>query len=644
MQLNDWLSLLERRHPQAIELGLDRVAQVWARLKIGAIAHRVITVGGTNGKGSTVALIEAIAREHGARVACYTSPHILRFNERIALDGRPVDDQTLIRAFEQVDAALAGVSLSYFEFTTLAALIILSEAKLDLAVLEVGLGGRLDAVNLIDADAAVITSVDLDHQAWLGPTIEDIGWEKAHIFRAATPAICGLAALPLRLRAHAAQIGARLECLGREFVANVDGNKFSYSDLQGTLSNLALPALRAPVQLANAACAIRALRAIGYLLESALVSAALKKVKLRARLEQIRAPISTFVDVAHNAEAARSLAAWLATSPIAGRNHAIFACLEDKDLDAIVQPLLAHFASWSIVQLEGPRARDASEISAHIRKHAGAAPVLIYDNVAGAMSALATNADSSDRIIAFGSFLLAEQALSPQPIADQPIADQPIEDQPMWNEKKLTLPDSNEALPGRSQPMSISNRHFVHGRPLEGAWPGAERIYLGMGCFWGAERKFWSMAGIHSTAVGYSGGHTQNPSYAEVCSGMTGHNEVVQLTFDPAELDAILKVFWEAHNPTQGMRQGNDRGTQYRSAIYCTTAAQLERALESRRIYAERLARAGFPAITTEVLEATAFYYAEDDHQQYLAKNPGGYCGLGGTGVSCTLTETSLSE
>lgn len=214
----------------------------------------------------------------------------------------------------------------------------------------------------------------------------------------------------------------------------------------------------------------------------------------------------------------------------------------------------------------------------------------------------------------------------------------------MWFQKKSSLPSAAEALPGRQSKMPISNRHFLSGQPLQGDWPGCETIYFGMGCFWGAERKFWSLAGVRTTAVGYAGGQTPNPTYHEVCSGMTGHNEVVMVVYDPIKtsLDSLLRVFWESHDPTQGMRQGNDSGTQYRSGIYCTSDHQLATALASKQHYGQALLNAGKSApITTEITALNAFYFAEEDHQQYLAKNPGGYCGLGGTGVSCNLPPLS---
>jgi peptide-methionine (S)-S-oxide reductase len=204
--------------------------------------------------------------------------------------------------------------------------------------------------------------------------------------------------------------------------------------------------------------------------------------------------------------------------------------------------------------------------------------------------------------------------------------------------KKTALPSAAEALPGREQTMPVPERHFVNGNPLEAPFPdGMQRVIFGMGCFWGAERRFWELPGVYTTAVGYAAGHTRNPSYQEVCSGRTGHNEVVLVVFDPeaVSFESLLATFWESHDPTQGMRQGNDVGTQYRSGIYVFDAAQRAAAEASREAYGEALRKAGRGAITTEIADAGPFYYAEEYHQQYLAKNPGGYCGLGGTGVSC---------
>ncbi len=206
--------------------------------------------------------------------------------------------------------------------------------------------------------------------------------------------------------------------------------------------------------------------------------------------------------------------------------------------------------------------------------------------------------------------------------------------------KKLKIPAPHEALPGRAEPMAVPAAHFVNGQPLKPPYPaGTELAMFGLGCFWGAEKRFWQIPGVHVTAVGYAGGHTRNPTYEEVCSGMTGHNEVVRVVFDPRQVGyaQLLKAFFEAHDPTQGMRQGNDVGTQYRSGIYTYNEAQRTAALAAKARYGEELGKAGFPEISSEILDAPEFYFAEDYHQQYLAKNPRGYCGLGGTGVTCPV-------
>jgi peptide-methionine (S)-S-oxide reductase len=204
---------------------------------------------------------------------------------------------------------------------------------------------------------------------------------------------------------------------------------------------------------------------------------------------------------------------------------------------------------------------------------------------------------------------------------------------------KQRMPSVENALPGRDVAMPVVNRHFISGRPIQGEFPGLKRVQFGMGCFWGVERKFWDLPGVFTTAVGYAGGITRNPSYEEVCSGQTGHNEVVLVVYDPAVItfEALLKTFWENHDPTQGMAQGNDRGTQYRSGIYCYDDAQRIAAEASCHDFQAALSRSGFGAITTEIEPAGPFYYAEDYHQQYLAKNPNGYCGIGGTGVVCPI-------
>ena len=209
----------------------------------------------------------------------------------------------------------------------------------------------------------------------------------------------------------------------------------------------------------------------------------------------------------------------------------------------------------------------------------------------------------------------------------------------LFKSHKSTMVDRDRALPGRATPLGVAPTHAVLGNSMMPPFPGMETAVFGMGCFWGAEKKFWQAEGVYSTAVGYAGGYTPNPTYEEVCTGATGHTEVVQVVFDPRRSvdEAMLQIFWENHDPTQGMRQGNDAGTQYRSAIYCTTPAQRAAAEASRAVFQQRLRAAGFGPITTEIADASEFYYAEDYHQQYLHKNPRGYCGIGGTGVTCPV-------
>ena len=210
----------------------------------------------------------------------------------------------------------------------------------------------------------------------------------------------------------------------------------------------------------------------------------------------------------------------------------------------------------------------------------------------------------------------------------------------MFGFKKIAMPTAAQALPGRANPIRTAQAHFVNHRALMGPYPeGSQKAVFGLGCFWGAERKFWQLGGVYSTAVGYAAGHTPNPTYEEVCSGRTGHNEVVLVVYDPKKIfyDSLLKTFWESHDPTQGMRQGADVGTQYRSGIYTFNAEQRQAAEASKAMYETAIKGRGYGAITTEIVDAPAFYFAEDYHQQYLAKNPAGYCGLGGTGVSCPI-------
>ena len=392
----------------AIDMGLDRVRAVWDRLGEPWPAPVCVVVGGTNGKGSTVAMLAAIYRAAGYRVGTYTSPHIHRYHERVAVDGEPISEADLVAAFERVEAARGAVSLTYFEFGTLAAFVHLAGAGLDVAVLEIGLGGRLDAVNLIDGDASILTSVDLDHQAYLGDTREQIGWEKAHIFRAGKPAVIGEPDVPGTVLAVAGQVGADVFAVGREFWSGLDGEgwRFEFGGGQSEAFALALPlpALRAPCQLRNGACAVMTTQLLSDRLPVTheAIASGLINVKLAGRLQRLDRAVETWADVAHNPESARTLAAWLAAQP-ARTTIAVFAALADKDLAGIVVPLQNAFAHWITVELRpNPRAVSAEELALRLRNLG--VPATPATNTDAALDQADRLAGADGRIVIFGSF------------------------------------------------------------------------------------------------------------------------------------------------------------------------------------------------------------------------------------------------
>jgi dihydrofolate synthase/folylpolyglutamate synthase len=444
MNLIEWLDHQLRQHPREIELGLDRVRSVAQRLQSDVVdpllpAPWVITVAGTNGKGSTVAFIEAIARAAGWRVGAYTSPHLFRYNERVRVDGREVDDAILVDAFERIEAARRGdgvgaeIPLTYFEFGTLAALLVFAESALDLAILEVGLGGRLDAVNIVDADVAVITTVDLDHRDWLGTDRETIGVEKAGILREGRPAILAEADPPASVLRHAYRIGAIAIRAGCDyFVEAVAADPFSIRAGEqgwvwrepGYAIALPMPALRAPSQLANAGAAIAALRALTPTaslpeLSDAAIAAGVRNATLPARLQRIVLPTTggadadIVVDVGHNPQAARELAAWLATHPPSGATDALFSGLADKDLAAVVEPLLPFVRRWHLCGLatETPRGLAADDLLHRLASALADADVELHADVPAALQAARATLRAGDRLLAFGSFYTAAAVL-----------------------------------------------------------------------------------------------------------------------------------------------------------------------------------------------------------------------------------------
>lgn len=409
--LSDWLSYIEQQHPATIDMGLDRVRTVAQAMGLGAPAERSIVVGGTNGKGSTVAFIEAIARAAGWKVGAYTSPHLLRYNERVRIDGQDATDDDLMAAFNAIEDARGATTLTYFEYGTLAALQLFAQAGLDLAVLEVGLGGRLDAVNIVDSDVAVITTVDIDHSDWLGEDREAIGTEKAGIIRGWKPVILGEIDPPSSVLARAYLVGANAIRGGSDFFADaIDGERWRWRDV-GFRIELPHPSLRGPIQRANAATAIAALRALDRPLPRTAFIEGVAAARIRGRLQAFdREGVEVLVDVGHNPQAARELAAALKASRVTGNTLAVFAALQDKDAAGVVDALADQVQQWHLAGLEGARAQSAEELRARLAGTA-AAGAMAHATVVDAVQHAVTQAKAGDRVLVFGSFHTAAQAL-----------------------------------------------------------------------------------------------------------------------------------------------------------------------------------------------------------------------------------------
>ncbi|ATS50758.1 bifunctional tetrahydrofolate synthase/dihydrofolate synthase [Xanthomonas citri pv. fuscans CFBP 6996] len=419
--LSAWLAYIEQQHPNAIAMGLERVREVAARLQIAAPAKHVIVVGGTNGKGSTVAFIEAIGRAAGWKVGAYTSPHLLRYNERVRIDGNEASDAQLVDAFAAVEAARGDTALTYFEFGTLAALWLFQQSALDLAVLEIGLGGRLDAVNIVDSDVAVITTVDLDHTDWLGDDREAIGTEKAGIIRAWKPVVLGEIDPPSSVLRRAYQLGANAIRAGSDYffepidaphaeAPQSDAPHWRWRDVAVTLE-LPMPALHAPVQLANAAAAIAALQALPVEVPDAAWAQGIANAQVAGRLQRLEVDgVQVLLDVGHNPQAARALAAALGTQAHAGSTHAIYAALADKDVLGVVEAVAGQIDHWALAGLEGARGQSAQALQARLQGSA-AAQAPCHRDVAGAVRAVLDAASPGDRVLIFGSFHTVADAL-----------------------------------------------------------------------------------------------------------------------------------------------------------------------------------------------------------------------------------------
>ena len=406
--LSGWLAYIEQQHPQTIALGLERVERV--RDAMGLVpAVPVITVAGTNGKGSTCAMLEATLSAAGYRVGLYTSPHLMRYNERVRIAGREADDAALVSAFARVEAAriekTGNIQLTYFEFGTLAAVDLFLRSAVDVLVLEVGMGGRLDAVNVFDADCAIVTSIGLDHMDYLGATREAIGHEKAGIFRAGKPAVLADPAPPASVLTHAQAIGALLQCIGRDFGYQAEGDQWLFWGPAGRKSALPYPALRGRIQLSNASAAFAALDTLQQRLPVSMrhLRRGLAEVALRGRFQVLPGRPVVVLDVGHNPQAAAVLSDNLSDMSPYAATWAVFGMLSDKDIAGVVSLLAKRVDQWMVCTLPPPRGAKAAEL-AQVLKRSGVDAVREFENPARAYAAACSEAAENDRIVVFGSF------------------------------------------------------------------------------------------------------------------------------------------------------------------------------------------------------------------------------------------------
>ena len=423
-RLQGWLDWIETCHPAEVELGLDRIARVAGQLGLDVSGSKVITVAGTNGKGSCVAALNALLLDAGLTVGCYTSPHFIQYNERIVINGEPVSDQSLIASFQRIDQARQGVDLTYFEFGTLAALDIFQRSQLDVWVLEVGLGGRLDAVNLVDADIAIITSIAIDHVDWLGSDREQIGIEKAGVFRSGRPAICADPEPPASIAIAAQQCAAPLYQLGERFSLEPSGAHWHWRgvDTGGhsmSIANLLLPQL--PIQ--SIAAALQALALLNIPVNN---PQCLQFLALPGRFQQLKLEGHQLIlDVAHNPAAAAHLTQQLLARPCKGRTFALMAVMSDKDVAGMVQALAGVFDGWFLADLkDSPRAMPASELADSIH-HQGQSMISVSKNVRQAYRRLQSLMGPEDRLVVVGSFLTVAEILKiqqRQPVSGEELA------------------------------------------------------------------------------------------------------------------------------------------------------------------------------------------------------------------------------
>jgi dihydrofolate synthase/folylpolyglutamate synthase len=410
-KLDEWLELQNSVHPKSIDLGLARVSRVARALGIDRAGFPVITVAGTNGKGSVVAHSEALLQAMGIRTGIFTSPHLVRYNERIRIDGAEVGDEALVDAFDRIEAARGDTTLTYFEFSALAALLLFRDAKVGAAVLEVGLGGRLDAVNLLDADVGVVTSIGLDHRDWLGDSLEDIGREKAGIFRPGKPAVLGAKEMPASVFEVIRTLGAKPIVAEQDFAWTVQAGSWSYRGPSVSIDGLPPSALSGAIQYRNASTAIAAVEALGFArqLTREAATAALRSVKLDGRFHSIPGPVEWILDVAHNEPAARVFADHLAARRPSGKTYAVVGILGDKDSEAVARLIGPHVDHWIVCTIAEPRGLPANELAARM-KLCGPSVQLAQSADEGFAQARAL-ARPGDRVIVFGGFSIVGSAM-----------------------------------------------------------------------------------------------------------------------------------------------------------------------------------------------------------------------------------------
>ena len=411
--LAEWLKWQESCHPKAIDLGLGRVREVFERLDPRMQIPFTITVGGTNGKGSCIAFLSAILRAQGYRVGAYTSPHLLRYNERIQVDGRPVSDELICEAFERVDAARQQVSLTYFEFGTLAALDIFSRSQLDVQLLEVGLGGRLDAVNILDTDAALVTCIEIDHSDWLGESRDAIGYEKAGIFRSGVPAVIGELEPPKSLLNYAQEHRLELSRYGIDFQYEKGKKSWIWSSRDKTLAGLPLPALRGEHQFLNASAVLQILSLIDERLpvSETSIRAGLESVSLLGRFQYIPGNPPILLDVAHNPQASSSLADYLTQEFGDRRIFAVFSIMRDKDIKGVISNTKDRISHWYIAPLEMSRSAQDGEIISQLSECGVEAYSSGFSDAAAAINTAIQSASNTDLVLVFGSFFLVAEFL-----------------------------------------------------------------------------------------------------------------------------------------------------------------------------------------------------------------------------------------